>query len=161
MVEWKPIADYEGLYEVSNTGLVRGVERIDSADKRQVSKVLSTTAKNGNYITCVLSKNNIKHTYRIHRLVASAFIPNPENKPCINHVDGNKQNNSVENLEWCTPLENNQHARKNGLNCGLYKLTKEDVSEIKAQKGKDSGTKLADKYGVSFQRIYRIWGCLS
>lgn len=74
-------------------------------------------SKKGGYYCVGLSKGKTK-TFRVHQLVAKAFIPNPENKPYVNHIDGNKVNNSVSNLEWCTCSENNLHNHKIGLTNG-------------------------------------------
>lgn len=107
-----------------------------------------------------------RKTVFVHRLVAEAFIPNPDNKPQINHKDGNKQNNCVDNLEWCTNGENQQHAIKMGLNGGFNhpnhnrKLTYEDVRYIKKYhnpKVRGYGmTSLAKKFGVCEGTIKQI-----
>lgn len=102
----KDIVGYEGLYEVSDSG------EIFSLNYRRtgVRKILKCTVNTAGYWSILLSKNRVVSTFRVHRLVAIAFIPNPENKREVNHKDANKLNNSVENLEWCTPLENSNHA---------------------------------------------------
>ena len=153
---WKPIFGYEGIYEVSNCGNVRSIDRIDFAGRRLKGKVFSTSA-NKNYITCVLTKYGKHRTFRIHQLVAEAFIPNPEGKPCINHKDGNKQNNCVENLEWCTLSENMKHAYKVGLATPIRKLSDAEIVEILECKNKVCCKEVAKKYGVTFQWIYKIW----
>jgi hypothetical protein len=103
---WKEIADFEGLYEVSNTGKIRSLKRNiifkDRIDKYGYKKA---TLQN-----C----GEIKH-FTIHRLVAIAFIPNINNYPQINHKDGDKLNNNVSNLEWCTGKQNQRHAVNLGL----------------------------------------------
>lgn len=101
---WKDIEGYENLYQISNKGNVKNI---------RTGKLLS--AEKSNYLSVYLYKNGYKHFYKIHRLLAKAFIPNPENKPYINHIDGNKFNNNIENLEWCTAKENALHAVKTGL----------------------------------------------
>ncbi|MBQ6232834.1 MAG: HNH endonuclease [Clostridia bacterium] len=101
---WKPIPLYEGLYEVSDYGNVRSLKRATTS-----GKMLKGTLDKDGYIKVCLSKNNLKKTCPIHRLVANAFIPNPDNLPCINHLDENKQNNVVGNLEWCTVERNNNY----------------------------------------------------
>ncbi len=105
---WKNIPNYSG-YQVSNLGEIKG--------KR--NKILIGGIKRG-YREVILVDNNIRHYKLVHRLVAEAFIPNFENKPQINHKDGNKLNNCVDNLEWCTQSENMKHAYKKGLQKPLY-----------------------------------------
>lgn len=89
---WKDIEGYEGMYQVSNMGRVKSLRR---------NIILSQGIANG-YEMVTLSTNNISKGYYIHRLVANAFIPNPDNLPQVNHKDENKLNNCVDNLEWCT-----------------------------------------------------------
>ena len=83
-------------------------------DNRKGKQLRSSVDKDG-YERVVLTKDGIRKTYLVHRLVATAFIPNPENKTTINHIDGNKRNNNVSNLEWATEKENQNHKWKNGL----------------------------------------------
>lgn len=143
---WKNIADTE--YEVSDMGRVR-----------HGSRVLGGSHRQDNYIVV-----NIKGTqYPIHRLVATAFIPNPENLPEVNHKDGNKMNNSVQNLEWVTRSENHIHAIQNHLQpSGLYtykgKFTEEKRAEIKGlwNDGVMTKREIAKKYGVSHTCINDI-----
>lgn len=108
--KWRDIVGWEGIYQISNCG------RLKSFKKACEGYLISNKNKNGDYFAVVLSAKHkkIKST-RMHRLVAIAFIPNPFNKPQINHKDGNKQNNNVFNLEWCTAAENMQHALALGL----------------------------------------------
>lgn len=88
---WKDIRDYEGIYEISNFGRV----------KRE-KKILKSSKNSMGYYLVSLSKNGKSKTYSIHRLVAETFIPNPSNFSCVNHKDENKENNKLDNLEWCT-----------------------------------------------------------
>jgi hypothetical protein len=115
---WKDIKGYEGLYQVSNLGKVKSLNRYitNKNNKQQYynGKMLSGNIRHG-YLKLTLSKDNIQKTIPIHILVAKTFIPNPENKPEVNHIDGNKSNNCVNNLEWCTRSENELHAYRNGL----------------------------------------------
>lgn len=121
---WKDIAGYEGLYQISNTGRVKSLERtrnmnLPSCKKpAPVHERILTFGKSLGYRSVILAKDGINRHFRVHKLVALAFIPNPENKPQINHKDGDKHNNFVENLEWATPKENQQHAIATGLRNG-------------------------------------------
>lgn len=119
MIEiWKPIIGREGEYEVSNLGHVRGMDRLvwhntkhnDRPRKVRGCWLKPQLSKTGYYIVC-FNKNSKKTFRQVHRLVAEAFIPNPDNKPIINHKNGVKTDNRAENLEWCTYLENHHHAR--------------------------------------------------
>lgn len=109
---WKPVVGFEGLYEVSNLGNVKSIERNGTV---KGGKYMSKILDNYGYYMCKLRNKKIVKIPKIHRLVAQAFIPNPENKPQVNHKDGNKLNNCVDNLEWVTPRENILHAVENGL----------------------------------------------
>lgn len=102
---WKDVVGYDGLYQVSNCGNVFSVRS---------NKQLKLRTNIDGYYTVCLSKYGVSKTWRVHRLVAMAFIPNTDNKPCINHIDCNRQNNVISNIEWCTIKENAQHAAKLG-----------------------------------------------
>lgn len=110
---WKDILNYEGLYQISNLG---NVKSLGNKHKHKNSIILKQTIdrKNG-YLTVSLSKKGKMKMYRVHRLVANAFIDNFNNYPIINHKDGNKLNNCVDNLEWCTYKQNIIHSWENGL----------------------------------------------
>lgn len=101
--EWKAVPGYEGLYEVSNKGNVRNVRR----------NTLLRLQKNQGYIRVWLYKNGIQAGLRVHRLVAQAFIPNPDNLPEVNHIDEDKTNNRVDNLEWCSRKYNVNFGTRN------------------------------------------------
>jgi hypothetical protein len=111
---WHPCAGYETHYEVSNLGNVRSVERMVSHAKgglkRNFSKVLKHGKGKNGYLTVSFSVDSVKSNHSVHRLVARAFIENESNKPQVNHKDGNKHNNHVDNLEWMTHSENGLHA---------------------------------------------------
>lgn len=156
---WRDVVCYEGLYEVSNKGRVKSFQH-------KVVKI-RIPQKHGEYFALGLSKFGKQKTICIHALVAKAFIPNPENKPFVNHRDGDKYNNCVENLEWSTVAENTQHAYDTGLAKALRgaknggaKFTEEQVKEIRSMhiKGdKNFGTcGLARKFNVGTQTIWRI-----
>lgn len=110
---WKPVIGYEDLYEVSNLGRVWSIERIDSGGVKRGGHFMSFTSDKGGYLRCKLTKNGKCKIMLVHRLVAMAFIQNPNSLPQINHIDENKQNNVVSNLEWCDSAYNiNYGSRK-------------------------------------------------
>lgn len=101
---WKDVKEYEELYQVSNLGRVKRVK---------TGRILKGIKDRGGYLLVGLYKNNIVSKKLIHRLVAQAFIPNSENKPQVNHMDENKTNNRVSNIEWTTAKENSNHGTRN------------------------------------------------
>lgn len=118
--KWKDVVGYEGIYEVSNKGRVRTHKHKTTYTKKHgvrhwKQRYLKDKTPNGRDVRVALWKNGKPKDFLVHRLVAFAFIPKIEGKNCINHIDGNPKNNSVENLEWCTHLENNRHAFETGL----------------------------------------------
>ena len=138
---WKPIKDFEGLYEVSNLGNVRSVDRVikfwnryQYVDVLFKGKLLKQHNLRG-YKSVGLWKNSKMHNIPIHRLVAKAFLENPLNKPQVNHIDGDKHNNRVDNLEWCTISENAKHAYRTGLKV-IRDKQKEQIKQLGLQSGK-------------------------
>lgn len=113
---WKPVVGLEGIYEISNLGNVKSIDRItigiNGIKQHRKGKMLSFHYNRKGYKRVQLGKYGVKV---VHQLVAKAFIPNPENKPQVNHIDGNKENNSSDNLEWVTMKENLDHAWREGL----------------------------------------------
>lgn len=117
---WRPVKGYESNYEVSNLGNIRSIKRRINHPRlgHQHREMLVHRFRDNldSYIDFGLWKDGKCKQVPLHRLVAEAFIPNPENKPFVNHIDGNKRNNKVDNLEWVTCGENNEHAFITGLN---------------------------------------------
>ena len=113
-IEWKPLVGYEGRYEVSNTGEIRSIQSNHGKYQERLVKpfIRSSTCE---YFYVNLTVKNRTFTEAVHRAVAKAFIKNTLNKPMVNHIDGNKLNNNVCNLEWVTCSENHKHAYKAGL----------------------------------------------
>lgn len=113
---WKDIPDYEGLYQVSNLGRIKSLEKKDKWDRIYEEKILKPHKqhpKKGNqYVSIYLSKNGIKKRFFIHRLVMMCFSEQYDEKLQVNHKDGNKENNKLINLEWCTQSENIKHSYK-------------------------------------------------
>lgn len=107
---WKPVPGYEDYYEVSTLGRIRRIKG------RSAGKILKGSLNaSGGYLIVSLYVNKRYKYLLVHRVVAITFLPNPDNKPQVNHIDGNKLNNALTNLEWATQEENMQHAWKNGL----------------------------------------------
>lgn len=128
--EWKPIPGYDGLYEASDLGRIRSVDRYvvgtDGVSKAPRGVILSPCQRSGNYLYVKLWKDGTRKTQAVHRLVASSFVPNPNHKPEVNHIDGCKTNNRAENLEWCTHTENVKHA----FLTGLCKTSEDRITEM-------------------------------
>ncbi len=102
---WKPVRGYEGLYEVSNYSQVRSLERLKKASYGSIQTVQERILRpcwTGRYLTVTLCRNSETKARGIHRWMAEAFIPNPENKLELNHIDGDRANNFIGNIEWCT-----------------------------------------------------------
>ena len=171
---WKPVAGYEGLYEVSDLGRVRSLDMFQFRSNgwvectfRVKGRVLKPyrTGKGEGYQTVELHKNGKGTNKKVHRLVAEAFIPNPEFLPEVNHIDGDKNNNVVSNLEWASGKDNMRHAYNTGLHPSgervrNAKLTCEQVKSIRQEYRPNTrglGVKsLAKKYGVGSSTIRNI-----
>lgn len=154
MEQWKDIPGFENKYQISNTGAVKS-----SCRNKEI--IMSPALNTFGYPKVGLYKDSKYTSATVHRLVAEAFIDNPDNKPQINHIDGNKANNNVSNLEWCTNSENMQHAWRerlckpqNGSTNGMSKLTEQDVLNIRADERvlRD----ISAQYGVNISTISNI-----
>lgn len=114
--EWRTVPGWD-LYEISNMGRLKGKDRIiknNGGEYLRKARLLKLVPDRLGYLTFHLKQGNKKKSAKIHRLVAMAFIPNPDNKPCVNHIDNNPSNNRVDNLEWCTMQENTDWMIKQG-----------------------------------------------
>ena len=131
--KWKDVDGYDGLYKVSTLGRVKGKHRIKSQQD------------NGKgYLMVRLNKNGESRWHLVHRLVAKAFIENPQNKPTVNHIDGNRKNNKFNNLEWSTYSENNLHSyrsngRKSALAVPIYCIETGKIYKRSYDASKDTG----------------------
>lgn len=141
-MNWKPIIGYEDQYMVSDTG---------SVFSQKTNRMLKSRLTTHGYLQVALNTGHDSSFKHVHRLVAEAFIPNPDGLPQVNHRDGNKLNNKVENLEWCDNSQNQKHAYDIGLKS--RKLTPDDVKYIcdhYIPKHKEFGTRgLGRKFNVS------------
>ena len=155
--EWRPIKGYEGLYEISNYGEIKALEKdIDMTfgGKRHHTQTILSKEENGEYPRIALSKEGETKKFLIHRLVAEHFINNPRNFPIVNHIDGNKNNSLVTNLEWCSHEYNLHHSIENGLRAGLKT---EDILFIKELlESGEQITEIATAYNKSRQTIFDI-----
>jgi hypothetical protein len=117
--EWRPVVGYEGSYEVSNTGRVKALAKYHGVIWFE-EMIMRPQHDRYGYLVVGLRSHGVQKTIKVHRIVAEAFIPKVDGKPQVNHIDGDKTNNSVENLEWCNYVENIQHAIKTGLRNDQY-----------------------------------------
>lgn len=163
---WKDITGFEGMYQVSNQGRVRSLDRTitmkNGGTRFCKGKVLKPTVNSSGYLHLGLGKGVYQY---VHRLVAQEFLPNPDNLPEVNHEDGDKRNNEVTNLRWVTPSENQLHSKATGLaKTGeehvQARLSNEDVRyirEVYIPKHPEFGGKpLAERFGVARSIISRI-----
>lgn len=161
---WKPVVGLEDAYEVSSLGNVRSLAReyfINGGLYKKKSVILKGSISTNGYHRHTLSFLDKRIYKNTHRIVAEAFIPNPDNKPQINHIDGNKLNNTVSNLEWCDAKENLNHAYKIGLAKGkagaensMAELSEEQVLQIVSlHRNGMKQVDIAKLFGQKFQNI--------
>ena len=176
----KDIPEYEGLYAVTEDGRVWSHPRswfmtspTNTIEQIRPGRFLKLCARKNGYFYVCLRKGNAKRACTVHRLVALTYIPNPENKPQVNHKDTNKLNNAVSNLEWATRKENAEHAVKNGCykavrgeQNGASKLTEASVQEMRRLRKEGADVRdLVERFGVSEKAVYAVlsgttWGHL-
>ena len=166
--KWLDVYGYEGIYIVSSCGLVKSIDRKVPHPRSKKGfhlrkgKLISFNTSANGYLRAVLCKHGEEKGHSIHRIVATAFIENPKNKKEVNHIDGDKSNNRVSNLEWVTSLENKKHSVRNRFNAfgerhGRSKLKSSEVESIR--KMIDEGVfikDIANMFGVHRETIGRI-----
>lgn len=173
MEVWKDIPGYEGYYQASSLGRVKRIKgkvfrkatyRNRATYILRQEKLLSIKCNNKGYPCTVLTRDGKERKVQVHRVVAFAFIPQIKGKPRINHKNGVKIDNRIENLEWCSDKENRDHAVKNGWldikgeRNGQAVLTEEKVLAIRSEykKGGITYRKIMNKYNVSYSTVYRV-----
>ena len=164
---WRWIAGYRGIYKASGRGRIKSVDRRlslrDGRSRWVKGKVLKPSPHSSGYLVLSLCKDGVETSVLAHRIIAEVFLPNPDNKPEVNHKDGNKHNNAVANLEWVTHLENEEHAKTAGLKASgsrCWKCTLHE-SEIKGVLRRIAAGErqcdIADDLQVSRVVINNIW----
>lgn len=153
---WKDVKGFEMSYEISNLGNLKSKDRLVKHYKGGLreykSKLKNTRLNDKGYLRCNLKKDGKRYDFTVHRLVAEAFINNEDKKPAINHINGDKTDNRVENLEWVTNSENTIHAVKNRL----IKTKLTDKQAIEIQKSKLSMRKISEIYDINHSIVWRI-----
>lgn len=171
-IGFRIINGYDNLYCINPFGDIVSPSYTDRSGALRMPRIIIPIETRKGYLRVALNKNGIQRRVYVHRLVAETFIENKWNKPQVNHIDGDKKNNHVSNLEWCTNKENIVHSYKVGLRKGtnhvgerntMAKLTEEEVTEI--INSKESVGSLSYKFKISTSCIYKIrqrkrWGHL-
>ena len=157
MEEWRDIKGFEGLYQISSYGRVKSLERTVWNGKgyyKKSEKIRKGYDNGDGYLYVNLCKEGKRKQYRINRLVAMAFIPNPNNLPEVNHKDGNKLNNRADNLEWATRSENQKHAYKIGL-----QKSSEKQKQAVSKWNKENRIKSVHQYKLNGELIKTYKSC--
>lgn len=163
MEVWKDIKGYEGIYQVSNLGNIKSLDRITCDGKRIKGRNLKGGGGKNIYISVLLCKNGNYKSFKVHRLVAETFIDNPKNLPMVNHKDENKKNNHVENLEWCDAKYNNNYGtmRQRQAKSMKGKLAGEKnpmYGKVGANKGKrKEETSMYGRTGVKNKKSKKVY----
>ena len=156
MNEWIDIKGYEGRYQVNEKGEVRSLERKEVYRDGSIhiikGGIMKPLRSCGYLYYFLYDGTNHAKSFSIHKLVATHFIPNPNNYKEVNHIDGNKMNNSAENLEWCSHSQNMKHAYDHGLNCGSRKK----VMIVETGEIFSSMSSLAMKFGCSVTLVSNV-----
>lgn len=138
---WKDIKGYEGLYQISNQGRVKSLQFLHGnrygASYRYRERILKPTDNGYGYLIVGLKKGTKRNNYYVHRLVASSFIENPDNKKYVNHLDYDKTNNKADNLEWCSQIENVRYSKHRMEHQKNTKLPESGFKYIKKRKVKE------------------------
>lgn len=166
---WKPIKDWKGSYSISSLGRIKSLDRVvpkrNGTFENRKGRILRQGNDTDGYLIIGLYSFKKGTNKKIHRLVGEAFVDNPLNLPCINHLDGNKKNNLPNNLGWCTVKENNIHAFSLGLKhnrhsigegCNFSKLKELQVKDIRAELLSKKVSEVAELFNVSEETIYHI-----
>lgn len=168
MEVWKSVKGWESNYQVSNHGRLKIVNRGYYKDGSiKPDKIMKQTLNSNGYIKVMFENNGSQKCLRVHRLICEAFIPNPENKTYVNHINGIKHDNRIENLEWCTSTENQLHAIKTGLkevyvgeNAPNSKLKNDDIPIIfKLREDGYTLKEIGKRFNVSHNTVSLICRC--
>lgn len=148
---WKPIKGYEGIYEISNLGRIKSLKR--NNNRCLIDKIMKQYIGKQGYLQVRLCKNGKSKLHKVHILIANAFIDNPNNLPIINHIDGNKTNNTISNLEWCSYSHNIKHAYDIGLR-KKKPIIQKDLNNVTVKKW-NCIAEASEKTGILHSSIWK------